>query len=148
MTHRENTMKQMAMVLAVILGSIWNAGAFAEEINLDIQTPPTAITKHSMAQRYSRLIRFYEAGEIGLGVDGLVYLRPGVELTLAKRQIAEKLIDLENAERKTLVFTIADGNKRRDAQDEVWAGMRKRWHSQFKSGWWLRDAQGNWSRKP
>jgi hypothetical protein len=106
------------------------------------------ITKHSIAQRSSRLIRFYEAGEIGLGHDGFIYLRDGVKLSLAKRQIAEKLIDLENTERKTLVFTIADGNGRRDAQPEVWDMMRSRWNQQWKSGWWLRDAEGKWSRKP
>jgi hypothetical protein len=117
-------------------------------INLDIGTPPVVITKHSIAQRSSRLIRFYEAGEIGLGHDGLIYLRDGVKLSLAKRQIAEKLIDLENTERKTLVFTIADGNGRRDAQPEVWEMMRSRWNQQWKSGWWLRNAEGKWNRKP
>ena len=79
---------------------------------------------------------------------GQLYLRDGVQLSLAKRQIAEKLIDLENTERKTLVFTIADGNGRRDAQPEVWELMRSRWNQQWKSGWWLRDADGKWSRKP
>jgi len=69
-------------------------------------------------------------------------------MKLVKRQIAEKLIDNENYERKALVFAIADGNGRRDAQAEVWELMRQRWQQQWKSGWWLRDAQGNWSRKP
>jgi hypothetical protein len=46
-------------------------------INLDIGTPPVVITKHALAQRASRLVRFYEAGEIGLGKDGLIYLRDG-----------------------------------------------------------------------
>jgi hypothetical protein len=30
----------------------------------------------------------------------------------------------------------------------VWELMRERWHQQWKSGWWLRDAEGKWSRKP
>jgi len=117
-------------------------------INLDIGTPPVVITKHSIAQRTSRLIRFYEAGEIGLGQDGLIYLRDGVKFNLVKQQIAEKLIDAENAERKTLVFAIADGNGQRDAQPLVWEMMRERWYQQWKSGWWLRSADGKWSRKP
>jgi hypothetical protein len=119
-----------------------------EAIKLDIGTPPVIITRHSLAQRHSRLVRFYEAGEIALGADGLIYLREGIKMALVKRQIAEKLIDAENEERKTLIFTIADGNGRRDAQDEVWTLMRERWHQQWKSGWWLRDADGKWSRKP
>ncbi len=117
-------------------------------INLDIGTPPVIMTRHAITQRHSRLVRFYEAGELGLGHDGFIYKRDGVKLSLAKRQIAEKLIDMENNERKTLVFVIADGNHRRDAQDEVWELMRARWHEQWHSGWWLRDAEGKWSRKP
>ena len=141
-------MKRLVLLLGCLALPVPAAEPAKPAINLDIGTPPVVITRHSIAQRSSRLVRFYEAGEIGLGHDGLIYLRDGVKLSLAKRQIAEKLIDLENTERKTLVFTIADGNGRRDAQPEVWDLMRSRWNQQWKSGWWLRDAQGAWSRKP
>lgn len=143
-------MKRFALplLLACLALPVAAAEPAKAAINLDIGTPPVAITKHSIAQRHSRLVRFYEAGEIGLGHDGFIYLRDGVDLSRAKRQIAEKLIDMENNERKTLVFVIADGNGRRDAQAEVWELMRSRWKQQFKSGWWLRDAEGKWSRKP
>jgi uncharacterized protein YdbL (DUF1318 family) len=117
-------------------------------INLDIGTPPVVVVKHALAQRTSRLVRFYEAGEIGLGHDGFIYLRDGVKLNLAKRQIAEKLIDTENEERKALIQALADSNHRRDAEPEIWELMRERWNKQWKSGWWLRDAQGKWSKKP
>jgi hypothetical protein len=106
------------------------------------------ITRHSLAQRYSRLVRFYEAGETGLGHDELIYLREDAKIPPDKPRITEKLIKQENAERKTLIFTIADGNGRRDAQPDVWELMRNRWPQQWKSGWWLRDAEGKWSRKP
>jgi hypothetical protein len=49
-------------------------------INLDIGTPPVVVVKHALAQRTSRLVRFYEAGEIGLGKDGFIYLRDGVKI--------------------------------------------------------------------
>ena len=119
-----------------------------EAINLDIGTPPVIVVKHALAQRTSRLIRFYEAGEIGLGVDGMIYLRDGSRMTLAKRQIAEKLIDNENQERKALIQALADSNGRRGDESEVWTLQRARWQQQWKSGWWLRDAQGHWTRKP
>ena len=145
-------MKRLALLLACLALPVSAADPAKDSapaaINLDIGTPPVVITKHSIAQRSSRLIRFYEAGEIGLGSDGLIYLRDGVKFKLVKQQIAEKLIDAENAERKTLVFAIADGNGQRDAQPKVWEMMRARWHQQWKSGWWLRDAKGKWSRKP
>ena len=144
-------MKRLVLLLACLALPVAAApakDATPPAINLDIGTPPVVITKHALAQRASRLIRFYEAGEIGLGSDGLIYLRDGVKFKLVKQQIAEKLIDAENAERKTLVFAIADGNGQRDAQPRVWEMMRERWHQQWKSGWWLRDAEGKWSRKP
>ncbi len=93
-------------------------------------------------------MRFYEAGEIGLGQDGFIYLRDSAKMSLAKHQIAEKLIDAENQERKALIQALADSNGRRDAEPEVWELMRERWYKQWKSGWWLRDAEGKWSQKP
>jgi hypothetical protein len=154
-------MKRIALLLvslAMPVMSTWAASGAASgaaggaagktEIKLDIGTPPVAITRHSIAQRQSRLVRFYEVGIIGLANDGLVQLRDGSHLTLVQRQIAEKLIDAENADRNTLIFAIADGNGHREAQAEVRALMVERWKSQFKSGWWIRDADNTWHRKP
>lgn len=145
-------MKQLALLLLACL-ALPAIDAMAAEpakpaINLDIGTPPVIVVKHSIAQRTSRLVRFYEAGEIGLGQDGFIYLRDGVKINLAKRQVAEKLIDIENQERRALVQALADSNHRRDAEPEIWELMRARWNQQWKSGWWLRDAAGKWSRKP
>ncbi len=136
-----------ALVAAPVLAAD-TAAAAKPAFNIDLATPPIVVTRHAMAQRASRLVRFYESGEIGLGADGLIHLRDGSKMTLAKRQIAEKLIDNENYERKALVFAIADGHGRRNDQAEVWALVSQRWHEQWKSGWWLKDASGNWSRKP
>lgn len=150
-------MKRLILVLACVAlpfdASMAAGGAEAAPqgraaIKLDIGTPPVVIVGHSMAQRSSRLVRFYESGAIGLGDDGLIHLRDDSKLSLVLRQIAEKLIDAENADRKNLIFAVADGNHRRDAQDEVRVLLVERWKSQFKSGWWLRDADNKWSRKP
>jgi hypothetical protein len=145
-------MKRFALLLACLALPVAAAEPAREAakppINLDIGTPPVVVVKHALAQRTSRLVRFYEAGEIGLGHDGFIYLRDGVKLNLAKRQIAEKLIDTENEERKALIQALADSNHRRDAEPEIWELMRERWNKQWKSGWWLRDAQGKWSKKP
>ena len=145
-------MKRFALLLACLALPVAAAEPAREAakppINLDIGTPPVVVVKHALAQRTSRLVRFYEAGEIGLGHDGFIYLRDGVKLNLAKRQIAEKLIDAENPERRALIQALADSNHRRDAEPEIWELMRERWNKQWKSGWWLRDAQGKWSKKP
>lgn len=146
-------MKQLALVLLACLALPASAADPARDaakspINLDIGTPPVIVVKHALAQRTSRLVRFYEAGEIGLGQDGFIYLRDSAKMSLAKRQIAEKLIDAENEERKALIQALADSNGRRNDEAEVWVLMRERWQKQWKSGWWLRDAEGKWSKKP
>lgn len=144
-------MKKLLLILASLMlptPSLLAAEATREPINLDIGSPPVVVVKHALAQRTSRLVRFYEAGEIGLGADGLIYLRDDSKMKLVKQQIAEKLIDAENQERKALIQALADSNHRRDAEAEVWTLQRARWNQQWKSGWWLRDAQGKWSRKP
>lgn len=141
-------MKRFALMLLACLALPMEA-ARAEAINLDIATPPVIIVRHAMAQRQSRLVRFHKVGVIGLGSDGMLRIHDSSQLTLTQRQIAEKLIDHENNDRKSLIFAIADAHEGKQArQDEVRDGLLKRWRSEFKSGWWIQDAQGNWTQKP
>lgn len=140
-------MKYMLILLA-FLAIPATAAPIISEINLDIGTPPVMVAKHTLAQRSSRLIRFYEAGVIGLGNDGMIKIHDGSRLTLTQRQIAEKLIDQENPERNSLIYAIAEAHGGKEAQPAVRAAQIKRWKDQFHSGWWMEDAQGNWYKKP
>lgn len=117
-------------------------------INLDIGTPPVVVVKHSLAQRTSRLIRFYEAGIIGLGYDGMVKIRDASRLTLVQRQIAEKLIDQENPDRNSLIYALAEAHGGAEARAAARAAQVQRWKEQFRSGWWVEDEQGRWQQKP
>ena len=141
-------MKYILILLFACLAVPAAAGPTASEINLDIGTPPVMVAKHTLAQRSSRLIRFYEAGVIGLGNDGMIKIHDGSRLTLTQRQIAEKLIDQENPERNSLIYAIAEAHGGKEAQPAVRAAQIKRWKDQFHSGWWMEDAQGNWYKKP
>ena len=136
------------LILLAFLAIPVAAAPTGNEINLDIGTPPVMVAKHTLAQRSSRLIRFYEAGVIGLGNDGMVKIHDGSRLTLTQRQIAEKLIDQENPERNSLIYAIAEAHGGKEAQPAVRAAQIKRWKDQFHSGWWIEDAQGNWYKKP
>jgi len=136
------------LILLAFLAIPATAAPTSSEINLDIGTPPVMVAKHTLAQRSSRLIRFYEAGVIGLGDDGMIKIHDGSRLTLTQRQIAEKLIDQENPERNSLIYAIAEAHGGKEAQPAVRAAQIKRWKEQFHSGWWMEDAQGNWYKKP
>lgn len=141
-------MKYALLLLASLSLPVAAESITAENINLDIGTPPVMVAKHTLAQRSSRLVRFYEAGIIGLGDDGMVKLRDGSRLTLPQRQIAEKLIDQENPERNSLIFAIAEAHGGKDAQAAVRTAQIKRWKDHFHSGWWIQDSQGIWNKKP
>lgn len=121
----------------------------AEPINLEVSTPPVVVIRHAMTQRQSRLERFYRAGVIGLGNDGMLLVRDSSGLNLAQRQIAEKLVDHENHDRESLITAIAEAHEGKQARrEEVRAALLARWQGEFKTGWWLQDAQGHWYQKP
>jgi hypothetical protein len=123
--------------------------AQAEPINVHIATPPVVITRHAMTQRYSRLERFYQAGVIGLGKDANLHLHDATRLTLVQRQAAEKLIDAENQDRKSLVIAVSEAHEGKQArQAEVRTALYKDFFDRFKSGWWIQDEQGHWIQKP
>jgi hypothetical protein len=141
-------MKRLILSLVTCLTLFADTGR-AEPINLDIGAPPVVIVKHSMTQRQSRLERFYKIGVIGLGNDGMLQVRDSSGLKLVQRQIAEKLVDHENNDRKSLIIAIAEVHEGKQArQAEVRAALLARWQSQFKSGWWIQDPQGHWFQKP
>lgn len=141
-------MKRLTLALVTCL-TLPAGVVSAEPINLEVGTPPVIIIRHAMTQRQSRLERFYKIGVIGLGNDGMIQVRDSSGLTLAQRQIAEKLVDQENQDRESLIIAIAEAHEGKQARrDEVRAELLQRWQSHFQSGWWLQDAQGHWFQKP
>jgi hypothetical protein len=139
-------MKGLLLLLAFLALPV-AAAPSPEQVNLDLGTPPVVIVKHGLAQRASRLVRFYDAGIIGLGHDGMVRLRDASRLNLAQRQIAEKLIDSENPDRNSLIYALAEGHGGQNWEPAVRAAQIQRWQAQWHAGWWIEDAQGQWSIK-
>jgi len=129
-----------------------SCGAFAADaIRYDINDPMTVVIHHSMKQRESRLVKFYEPRVIGLAKDGNLAIADSSQLgKIATRQIVEKLIDAENSDRMAYIAAVASANKRKDEAGvaAVRAGMRQRWAAEMKSGWMLQDDNGNWAPKP
>lgn len=121
----------------------------ADAMRYDINDPMTVVIKHSMQQRMSRLVKFYEPGVIGLANNGDIAIADHSRLgKLATRQIVDKLIDAENSDRQAFIAAIAMANRRKDATAEVRAGMRLRWAAEMKPGWMVQDDAGNWAKKP
>jgi len=138
-----------ALLLLAFL-TMATGAAVAEPINIDISTPVTVVIKHSMTQRISRLVRFYDAGLLGLDKNGMIAKHDtGKNLTRVQQQNAEKLIDQENNDREAMVHAIAYSHEGQQARvPEIRAALLKRYREQFKSGWWMQDDAGNWFQKP
>lgn len=136
--------------LAVAL--TFSCGALAADaIRYDINNPMTVVIHHSMKQRESRLVKFYEPGVIGLANNGDVAIADTTHLgKLATRQIVEKLIDAENSDRQAYIAAVAAANGRKGDAGlaEVRAGLRNRWAAEMKSGWMIQDDKGAWAKKP
>ena len=63
-------MNRLAILLLALLSTCLPLAAAAaptaDQINVNIGTPAVMALRHSLAQRQSRLIRFYEAGIMGI----------------------------------------------------------------------------------
>lgn len=139
----------LALCLAVLNLPASAAPLPPEKINLDIGTPPVIVVKHSLAQRFSRLVRFYDAGVIGVDTKGMVQIRDYSKLSnLTLRQSAEKLVDQENPDRMSLIYAIAEAHGGKEQIPVVQELMIKRYRDQVKPGWWIQDEKGNWIQKP
>jgi hypothetical protein len=139
----------LALCLAALALSAGAAPLPPEQINLDIGTPPVVVVKHARAQRFSRLVRFYDAGVMGVDIKGMVQIRDYSKLSnVTLRQTAEKLVDQENPDRMSLIYAIAEAHGGKEQIPVVQELMIKRYREQVKSGWWIQDEKGNWVQKP
>lgn len=141
--------KPLALIAALLLSTAAFAGADISNVKLDANDPMSVVIKHSMQQRLSRLVKFYEPGVIGLANNGDVAIAAPERLgKVATRQIVEKLLDAENSDRLALIAAIAKHADRNDAIPEIRAAMTKRWAAEMKSGWMIQDEKGVWNKKP
>lgn len=141
--------KPLALIAALLLSTAAFAGADISDVKLDVNDPMSVVIKHSMQQRVSRLVKFYEPGVIGLANNGDVAIAAPERLgKIATRQIVEKLLDAENSDRLALIAALAKHANRNDAIPEIRAAMTKRWAAEMKSGWMIQDEKGNWVKKP
>lgn len=115
----------------------------------EVANPMTVAIRHSMEQRHSRLVKFYEPGAIGLAKDGMVAMTgDATKIKLATRQIIEKLIDAENDDRRQFLAAVAIANG--DGHDltrarSVWLAH---WREAMHKGWMIQDDTGHWAPKP
>lgn len=134
--------------------------AFAQEAGLPskiaeiVKKMPDVVNAYrEMGARLTEIDRLRESGAVGEGKNGLLTVREG-SLSPAD----QKLVDQENENRATVMRGMAraivrinrlpenDANLNQVMPQAVdqFAAIRR---DAAKKGWWIQDANGNWSRK-
>ena len=126
----------------------------AEKIADMVKKMPDVVNAYKeMGARISDTDRLRDSGVVGEGNGGLLVVREG-KLSPAN----QKLSDLENENRKTVMKGMAKAIIRLNKQPENEANLKQvtpQAVEQFasirrdsaKKGWWIQDASGNWSKK-
>ncbi len=136
------------------------ATAYAQESGLPekiaeiVKKMPDVVNAYrEMGARIGDIDRLRDSGAVGEGNNGLLVVREG-KLSASD----QKLVDMENNNRRTVMKGMAkaiirinkvpenDANLRQVTPQaaEQFAAIRR---DSAKRGWWVQDANGNWSRK-
>lgn len=126
----------------------------ADKITEIVKKMPDVVSAYKeMGARIADIDRLRESGAIGEGNNGLLLVREG---TLTPDD--QKLADLENENRKTVMKGMAKAIIRINRVPENEANLKQvmpQAVEQFasirrdsaKKGWWIQDADGNWTKK-
>jgi len=115
--------------------------------DIDVSTPEIRAVRETMKERSLQLIPYFDAGQAGIGLDGLVKLRTTDGLGLKQRAEVQKLIDAENQDRRRLYLEIAQANGFPDKVDEVQAIFAASWRDKAAKGWYIEQEGGGWKQK-
>jgi len=115
--------------------------------DIDVSTPEIRAIRETMKERSSQLFPYLDAGQAGIGLDGLVKLRTTDGLGLKQRADIQKLVDAENQDRRRLYLEIAQANSFPDKVNEVQAIFADSWRDKAAKGWYLEQNGGGWKQK-
>lgn len=115
--------------------------------DINVSTPAIRTIKNAMKNRSAALIGFLNAGNVGLSADGLLKIRNVSGLNLKQKGQLNKLVKVENQDRKRLYREIACANGFPDKVREVQNIFAGSWQRQAQAGWYLEKSAGRWVRK-
>ncbi len=121
--------------------------AFAQQADLEVNTPAIAALKGAMQARHNNLAAHYTSGAVGLTKDGMIALREASAVSLAQRAGVAAAVADENKDRAALYKEIASANKHPEWEDQVRTTFAERWVSKAQAGWYFQNAGGAWAKK-
>jgi uncharacterized protein YdbL (DUF1318 family) len=120
--------------------------AYADEANLSIDSAEIRRLRSTMETRFPSLQPLYAAGFIGIQADGLLDVRDAGNVPLKDRNLVNKLVAAENADRQALYQAIANANGHPDWAAQIKSTFAGRWVSNAQAGWWYQSS-GSWKQK-
>ena len=145
---------ESSIQIEVVASAYAQESGQAERITEMVKKMPDVVNAYKeMGARIADIDRLRDKGAVGEAKNGLLVLREGI-LTPGE----QKLIDMENANRNTVMKGMAKAVIRlnRDPENEAtfkkampqaveqFAILRK---DSAKKGWWIQEADGNWKKK-
>lgn len=128
--------------------SLLMASAYAQNPNINIDTPQIQSIKERMAERHrNQLAEWYGAGAIGLTSDGLVEIRDRSAVSLGDRRNLERVVSEENSDRNAVYREIAVANGHPEWEDDIRETFARQWVSNARSGWLYQRPDGTWTSK-
>ena len=136
------------------------SSAYAQEEDLSgkiteiVKKMPDVVNAYKeMGARIADTDRLRDSGIVGEGNNGLLVVREGVLIPFD-----QKIVEMENEDRKTVMKGMAKAviriNRQPDNEEnmnqvlpqavEQFAAVRR---DSAKTGWWIQDPSGNWSKK-
>jgi len=121
--------------------------AFAA-VDVNVSTPAIRAVRASMTGRFPQLLPFYGKGAIGETNNGYLAIRDTSALSLKERADLNRLVDQENADRRTLYTEIIRANNlAANTLPEVEKLFANSWRDKSSPGWWIQQDGGQWVKK-
>jgi uncharacterized protein YdbL (DUF1318 family) len=148
MNTRTHGSRRFAVLFSLALILLPQIGRAQGDVEIDISSASVVTIRKSLADRFGALREYFQNGAIGLTRDGLIAMRdPGALKTETRREV-ESLITDDNKDRLTLYREIARLNGRPDWEAGLRSTFADRWISRAPRGWYYRESDGLWARKP
>ena len=124
------------------------ASAHAEDVDVNVSTAAIRALKEAMKTRAEQLKPYLNQGQLGIGNDGMLVVRSLEGVALREQATARRLIEVENADRKTLYREIAQANKFGDERvGDIQRIFADTWIDKAEKGWWVQKQDGTWAKK-
>jgi uncharacterized protein YdbL (DUF1318 family) len=127
---------------------VWEPKEAYAEIDIEVSTPAIRALKDSIKERFPQLKPFYDKGNIGENNTGLLEIRDVAGLNLKEKADLNRLVDMENKDRKALYTEIMKANKfGPEVLPQIQKIFANSWREKSQSGWWIQNDKGDWEKK-